>query len=187
MDAQGGGRVLMTYLQWRSSDGLARPSKNSCEIQQNNRRVVGERWRGSGGVDLRQLRLCIRMAGSVWSERPPYSPSTSPPSAPPQHPGERGREEVLSGPCSQSLVLFLNTKCGRGPEKWVVFVLSSVPWQNTGYVAPLPIQPNPPCTNLHTHTLAGEPVQRKDLLAWPANKLYINTKTSPYAHTWYRV
>ena len=40
MAAWGGGRVLMTYLQWRSLDGLARPSKNSCEIRRNNRRVV---------------------------------------------------------------------------------------------------------------------------------------------------
>lgn len=40
MAARGGGRVLITYLQWRSLDGLARPSKNSCEIRRNNRRVA---------------------------------------------------------------------------------------------------------------------------------------------------
>lgn len=40
MDTWGGGWVLMTYLQWRSLDGLACPSKNSCEIRRNNRRVV---------------------------------------------------------------------------------------------------------------------------------------------------
>ena len=72
MTAWGDGWVLMTYLQWRSLDGLAHPSKNSCEIQRNNR---GGDGRG-GGVDLRQLRLCIRMAGSVWSEHPPQ-PSTA--------------------------------------------------------------------------------------------------------------
>lgn len=70
MAAWGDGRVLMTYLQWRSLGGLARPSKNSCKIPQNNRRVVaavaaaGEQ----GGVDLQQLRLCIRMAWSVCLE-----------------------------------------------------------------------------------------------------------------------
>lgn len=40
MAAWWGGWVLMTYLQWRSLDGLACPSKNSCEILRNNRRVV---------------------------------------------------------------------------------------------------------------------------------------------------
>lgn len=32
--------ALMTYLQWRSLGGLARPSKNSCKIPQNNGGLV---------------------------------------------------------------------------------------------------------------------------------------------------
>lgn len=42
--------VLMTYLQWRSLDGLTDPSKNSREIWPNNRGVVvGEAGGTNGG------------------------------------------------------------------------------------------------------------------------------------------
>lgn len=98
MATWGGGRVLMTYLQWRSLDGLAHPSKNSCEIRRNNRRVVvvveGGRRGGFAAAEAlhSNSRVCLE-----WSD-----PPSSPPPPPPQHPRERGREEVLSGPCSQS-------------------------------------------------------------------------------------
>jgi len=42
----GGGRLLMTYQQWRSLDDLTHSSKNSFEIPENNRRVV---FRDVGG------------------------------------------------------------------------------------------------------------------------------------------
>lgn len=51
---------------------LSRPSKNSCKIPQNNGGLVaagaGEGEGAAGRVDLRQLRLCIRMAWSVCLE-----------------------------------------------------------------------------------------------------------------------
>ncbi|TNN80747.1 hypothetical protein EYF80_008981 [Liparis tanakae] len=44
----------------------------------------------------------------------PYSITTT---TTPKRGREREGREVLSGPCSEGLDLFLNTKCGRGPEK----------------------------------------------------------------------
>lgn len=222
MGRGGGFGVLMTYLQWRSSDGLARPSKNSCEIRQNNRR--GDGWsdgrRDGWGAGWRCLAEWIcsswgfafewrgRLEWTPPSSAPPHcryhhfhQPSISNTTRAPERRsegGREGREEVLSGPRSQSLVLFLNTKCGGGPEKWVVFVLSSVPWQNIGYVeTPNPFHPLPPTTT-QTHPttptvhpfappLPEEVAQQKDPhlhpLACPADKLYINATTCLCAHT----
>lgn len=65
----------MTYLQWRSLDGLARPSKNSCEIRRNNRRVVAavEGGRRGGFAAAEALhsngRVCLEWTPP--SPRPP--------------------------------------------------------------------------------------------------------------------
>lgn len=73
---------LMTYLQLRSLDGLARPSKNSCEIQRNNRRVVVvvKGGRRDGFVAAEALhsngRVCLE-----WMPPSPQ-PSTTTTSAP---------------------------------------------------------------------------------------------------------
>lgn len=155
MTAWGDGWVLMTYLQWRSLEGLARPSKNSCEIRRKNRRGVVEVEGGRrGGFAAAEA---LRSYGRVCLERAPPSALNRHHHNTQERAGERGREEVLSGPCSHRPDLFLNTKCGRGPEKWVVFVLSSVPWQNAGEPPPppppwpLPLT-TPPNTHTHTHT-----------------------------------
>ena len=89
-----GGRVLMTYLQWRSLDSLARPSKNSCEIRRNNRRVVvvveGAR---KGGFAAAEALHSNGMVCLEWRDIPPHPPSST--TTTPKR--ERGRETERGG------------------------------------------------------------------------------------------
>lgn len=137
----GGFRVLMTYLQWRFSDGLARPHVRP-KIAVKSNKIIEEATEGGmaeeeeGGFAAAEA---LHSNGRVvWSEPPcPHHhhchhhqvllPSPPPPPSPPSAPappgpqrggGREGRvEEVLSGSRSQRVVLFLNTKCGGGPQK----------------------------------------------------------------------
>lgn len=90
MTAWGDGWVLMTYLQWRSLDGLARPSENSCEIRRNNRRGVVEVEGGRRGS-------CSWGFAFVWQGLSGESTPLSPQPPPPQHPRESGRERERGG------------------------------------------------------------------------------------------
>lgn len=183
MAARGGGRVLITYLQWRSLDGLARPSKNSCEIRRNNRRVaaVAVAEGGTrGGFAAAEALHSNGMGCLEWRDTLPTPfPTSSPLSSSATNLTTLRREEVLSCPCSQSPDLFLNTKCGRGPEKWVVFVLSSVPLQNGGHLQFL----TPSATHAYKHTkhMQGYLFWPGHLLLWPTDGWCKGVET--YTHT----
>lgn len=118
--AQDGERkvFLMPYLHWRSFGWLSATSKNSGEIRQNNGEGGGGGW-GQGGGIWCSWGFAFKSV-SVSAEGPAHY--------------------ALSCPYSQPS-LFMNKKCGTRPEKWVVFVLSSVPRQNASLLPPLPPLP----------------------------------------------
>lgn len=180
MATWGGGRVLMTYLQWRSLDGLACPSKNSCEIRRNNRRAVvmveGGRRGGFAAAEALHSngRFCLE-----WGDPPPHPTPT--PSLPPQHPKEGGRERGER--CYRVLAARAST-CSWIPnvaedQKSELSLFCQVCHDKMlgRTPPPHPTWPPPPVCPTPPYTHAGELTQQRDLLVWPANHLCINTKT----------
>ena len=106
----------MTYLQWRSLGGLAVRPKIAAK---SHKIMEGWRRRGSreGGFAAAEALHSNGMVCLSGVNPPPntHIPHPSPNSTTDTTP-RRGRGGVI-GSSQPELDLFLNTKCGRGPEE----------------------------------------------------------------------
>lgn len=167
---------LMTYLQWRSLDGLVRSFRNSCEIRQNNRRVVvaaeGSRRGGFAAAEAlhSNSKVCLE-----WRDPPP--PAL-------HHHYHNTQERKGERRCYRVLAARVPT-CSWIPnvaedQKSELSLFCQVcHYKMLG--SPLLMTPPPPLSrtphsHTDTHTHAGELPLWRDLLVWPANHLCINTK-----------
>lgn len=170
MTAWGDGWVLMTYLQWRSLEGLARPSKNSCEIRRKNRRGVVEVEGGRrGGFAAAEA---LRSYGRVCLERAPPSALNRHHHNTQERAGERGREEVLSGSLQPQTRLVPEYQMWQRTRKvsCLCFVKCAMTkcWGAPPTTTTMTSSPHHTPKHTHTHIQAphihaGEPVWR-DLL-----------------------